>query len=254
MKIAVLVKQVPDTWADRKLDETTWRVDRVASDQIFDEINERALEVALAFKDSAKPTEVVLVTMGPESAVEMLRKGLAMGADSAIHVIDDSLAGSDISQTAAALASALQGGGFDLILGGNESTDGRGGMVPSMVAEHLRLPHLTQMSELRISADSVSGTRATESGTMQLHSTLPAVASVTETVGEARFPSFKGIMTAKRKPVLTVENGAPVAEGAGRSAVLSGQARAARAAGVKIVDDGAAGELLADYLADHRAI
>src|ERR1700712_465289 len=123
MKIAVLVKQVPDTYGERKLDVATGLIDRDASDAVMDEINERALEVALTLKDSDKSTEVVLITMGPASAKDALRKGLSMGADSAVHVLDDDLEGSDAPTTATVLAAALRQQSFDLVIAGNESTD-----------------------------------------------------------------------------------------------------------------------------------
>ena len=140
MKIIVLVKQVPDTYEERKLDPATGILDRDASEPIIDEIGERALEMALRYKDAHKGTEVVVLSMGPTSVTASLRKGLSLGADSAVHVLDDALAGADLGWTAAVLAAALTKSGYDLIIAGNESTDGRGGVIPAMVAEHLSLP------------------------------------------------------------------------------------------------------------------
>lgn len=256
MKIVVLVKQVPDTWGDRTLDPETWLLDRDASDRVCDEINERALEVALRQKDADKSVDVVLLTMGPAPAADVLRKGLAMGADSAIHVLDATLAGADVARTAAVLSAALSGAGFDLIIAGNESTDGRGGVIPAMVAEHLGLPHLTQLREVDVADGVVTGVRATESGSMKLRSALPAVVSVTETVAEARFPSFKGVLTAKRKPLTTLTSAQLGLEGAGmgRSVVVSATKRPPRVAGSRITDDGTAGSQLADFLAERHLI
>ena len=251
MRIVVLVKQVPDTWGERKLDLDTGRVDRGASDAVIDEVGERALEAALVHKD-AEGAEVVVLTMGPASATDLLRKGLAMGADSAVHVLDDALAGADMAWTAEVLAAALRRTGFDLVIAGNESTDGRGGVVPAMIAEHLGVPHATSLDSVEIAADRVRGVRGAEGGTVDVHAALPAVVSVTERSPEARFPNFRGIMKAKKKPleVLTLADlGAEVsATRAARSVVVSTLERPARTGGKKIVDDGNAGVELAEFL------
>lgn len=260
MKIIVLVKQVPDTYEERKLDSTTGMLDRGASDAVIDEIGERALEVALRYKDSDKTAEVVLLSMGPASVTAALRKGLSMGADSAVHVRDDALVGADLGWTAAVLAAALTKSGFDLVIGGNESTDGRGGVIPAMLAEHLSLPHLTFLEAVEISDGEVRGERGTENGSLSVHALLPAVISVTERLAEARFPNFKGIMSAKKKPLtvlslgdLGIEPRAALA-GAGHSVVVSITERPARTAGKKIVDEGNAGVALAEFLAAGRLI
>lgn len=254
MKIIVLVKQVPDTYDERKLDPATGRLDRQASEPIIDEVAERAIEVALRHKDADKSTEVVLLSMGPDSVTAALRKGLSLGADAAVHVLDDALAGADLGRTATVLAAALSQTGFDLIVAGNESTDGRGGVLPAMVAEHLGLPHLTYLESVEIGGDRVAGVRGTEGGTMRIHAGLPAIISVTERSPEVRFPNFKGILSAKKKP-LTVLSLADLGlsagdlDPAGRSVVVSTTERPARTAGTKIVDDGTAGEQLAEFLA-----
>ncbi|CAN5254039.1 electron transfer flavoprotein subunit beta/FixA family protein [soil metagenome] len=255
MKILVLVKEVPDTYGDRVLDATTRTIDRGASEAVTDEINERALEVALQYKDSTKDAEVVLLSMSPPSATTNLRKGLAMGATAAVHLVDDSLAGSDALTTARALAAALTQEGFDVVIGGNESTDGRGGVVPAMIAELLGLPHATSIGNVELTATSVSGDRTTEFGTVSVRAALPAVISVTEQAPEARFPNFKGIMGAKKKPLRTVTRGELGFDaGAARSSVLSIDKRPGRTAGTKIVDEGNAGVRLAEYLAAERLI
>lgn len=256
MKIIVLVKQVPDTWGDRRLD-SSGRLDRGASDAVIDEIDERALEVALTYRDSSD-AEVVALSMGPSSATEMLRKSLAMGADSAVHVLDDSLIGSDLGWTALVLAAAIAKSGFDLVIAGNESTDGRGGVIPAMVAEALGVPHLTSLNTVDIAPDSVAGERATENGNLEVHAALPAVISITEASPEARFPNFKGIMKAKKKPltVLTLADLGvdPTFAIAARSIVLETTERPARTGGTIIVDEGNAGNELADFLAAGRLI
>jgi electron transfer flavoprotein beta subunit len=258
MKIVVLVKQVPDTYEERQLDADSGRIVREGADLVLDEINERALEVALSHKDKNKETEVVLLTMGPAEAADALRKGLSMGADSAVHVVDDELAGSDLQWTAEVLAAALTRTGFDLVIAGNESTDGRGGMIPAMIAEHLRVPHLTSLNTAVLSATTIRGERGTESGAMVVEAVLPAVVSVTERSPEARFPGFKGIMTAKRKPVVTLSLGDlgtdPASSGSGRSAVRSALKRPARTAGKKVIDEGNAAAELVEFLVAERVI
>jgi len=254
MKILVLIKQVPDTWGDRKLDAVTGRADRGASDAIIDEVGERAVEAALVAQEQIG-AEVVVATMGPASAEESLRKTLAMGADEALHIVDDSLAGSDLLRTARVLAAVSARVEPDLILAGNESTDGRGGVIPAMLAEITGRPHATFLSAIEITASAVAGTRATEGGTAQVEATLPAVASVTEQAPEARFPSFRGIMKAKKKPLsrLSVADLGIESDGA-HSSVLAVAERPARTAGTKVVDDGTAGTLIAEYLVSSRLV
>jgi electron transfer flavoprotein beta subunit len=252
MKIVVLMKQVPDTYEERKLDSATGILDRAGSEPIIDEIGERALETALRYKDANKGTEIVLLSMGPASVTAALRKGLSLGADAAVHVLDDSLAGADLSRTATVLAAALTKTGYDLIISGNESTDGRGGVIPAMVAEHLGLPHLTFLDSVEISETQVRGARGTESGSMDVHSGLPALVSVTERTPEVRFPNFKGILSAKKKPLTVLalsdlDVGSDALAG-GHSVVLSTTQRPVRTAGTKVVDEGNAGVDLAEFL------
>jgi electron transfer flavoprotein beta subunit len=260
VKIVVLAKQVPDTWSDRKIDLETGLLDRAASEPVPDEINERALENALAFRDANKDAEIVVVAMGPEDAVKTLRKLLSMGADSAVLVSDAALAGSDMVQTAKVLAAAIEKiGGADLVVAGNEATDGRGGMVPAMVAEILGWPVLPGLDQVHIGPESVSGHAPVDGGSLQLSSPLPAVVSVTEKTAEARFPNFKGIMAAKKKPLATwslAELGiAAGPEAAGvRSVMVSAAARPPKQAGPKVADDGTAAAQLAEFLVANRLV
>lgn len=252
MKILVLVKQVPDTGSERTLDLRTGRVDRT-SDPVIDEINERALEVALSHKD-AEGADVLALAMGPEGVVDTLRKALAMGADEAVHVVDDALAGADMVATAKILAAAIKRAGFDLVIAGNESTDGRGGALAAMIAEHLGVPHVTHLDSVDITASSLSGQRATEYGVATVSADLPAVISVTERIAEPRFPNFRGIMKAKKKPLETVSLADLGVDAESLSIVLSVATRPERGAGTKIVDEGDAGTQLAGYLAAQRLI
>lgn len=254
MKIVVLIKQVPDTAEERILDPATGRLDREASDAVIDEITERALELALSVKDGDKSTEVVVATMGPKEALKSIRKALSMGADSGIHVLDDGLAGADLTVTASVLAAALRDTGADLFIAGNESTDGRAGMLPAMIAEHLGLPLLGSLVAADISAQSVSGQRATEAGTQDVSAAYPAIVTVTERFAEARFPNFKGIMGAKRKPVSTLSAADLGDTGQVSSSVLEVSQRPPRTAGAKITDDGNAAAQLVDFLASRRLI
>ena len=254
MKIAVLIKQVPDTWGDRKLDLTTGWADR-GGDNLIDEINERALEAALTIADNDQSSEVVAVMMAPGDVSESLKKALACGCASAVHIVDPGLAGADVALTAAALAAAVRELGADLVVAGNESTDGRGGVVPAMIAEHLGLPHLGQLGSIEVSGTTVSGVRQIDEGTQRVHAELPAVISVNESNPDARFPSFKGIMGAKKKPVETksLADLGVSAPGA-KSSVLSTSARPPRAAGTKVVGDGTAAAQLADFLTTNRLV
>ena len=149
MDIAVLIKQVPDTWSERQLRESDWTLDRDSVDAVIDEIDTRGVETALQLVE-AHGGEVTVVTMGPDRATDALRKALAMGAHKAVHISDDGLAGSDALQTSAALAAAIKTLSVDLIITGNESTDGRTGSVPSMLAERLGLPQVTSVRTLEI--------------------------------------------------------------------------------------------------------
>jgi electron transfer flavoprotein beta subunit len=250
MKIVVLVKQVPDTYEERKLDVSTGFLDREASEPIIDEIVERAIEVALSYKDSHKDTEIVLLAMGPDSVTASLRKGLSLGADSALHVLDDGLGGADLLRTSAVLAAALTTTGYDLIIAGNESTDGRGGVIPAMVAEQLGLPHLTSIDSVEIAADRIGGARETENGTLDVHASLPAIISITERAPEVRFPNFKGILGAKKRPIIVMSlSDLTVAEASAHSVIVSTTQRPARTAGTKNVDEGSAAVELAEFLA-----
>lgn len=258
MKIVVLIKEVPDTWGERRLDLETGLTDRAGVTPVLDEIDERAVEAALAFADAHPGTEVVALTMAPASAAATVRKALAMGATSAVHVVDDALRGADLLLTADVLAAAIRRAGFDLVIAGNLSTDGGGGVLPAMVAEVLGVPNLTALSTLELSDDSVAGERVSDAGTMRVSAALPAVVSITEAMPEGRFTTFKGIMAAKKKPYETVDATAlgvePEDPAVPRYIMLSVSERPPREAGVKITDEGDAAEKLAAFLADEGVL
>ncbi|MFT4230739.1 MAG: electron transfer flavoprotein subunit beta/FixA family protein [Microbacterium sp.] len=256
MRIVVLVKEVPDTYGDRKLDLETGLADRGASESVLDEIAERSVEVALAYADAHPDTEIVVLSMTPESATASIRKGLAMGAGSAVQVADEALRGADLGLTADVLAAALRRVGFDLVIAGNQSTDGSGGLVPAMVAELLDVPQLSGLSSVELSEGAVAGERVLDGGVARVSAQLPAVISITERLPDARFPNFKGIMAAKKKPFETLslqDLGVDADDPAvPRSIMVAVSEKPPRAAGVKISDEGDAGAQLADFLIQNR--
>jgi len=257
VKIIVLVKEVPDTYGDRKLSLETGLADRSAGDVVLDEIGERATEVALSYADAHPDTEVIVLCMGPAGAVGTVRKGLAMGAAQGVHIVDDDLLGADLGLTAEVLAAAASRIGFDLVITGNVSTDGGGGVIPAMIAELLNVPHATALVSVEISEQAVTGERTTDGGSMSVSADLPAVISITERMPDGRFPNFKGIMAAKKKPLETLslaDLGVDPDSSASRSIMISVAEKPPRAAGVRITDEGDAGEKIADFLAQNRLL
>jgi electron transfer flavoprotein beta subunit len=256
MKVVVLVKEVPDTWGDRQLDLQTGILDRDASDRVLDEINERAIEFAVSLVGQDPGTEVTLLSMGQAPVAQSLRKGLAQGATRGVHILDERLAGADMTLTAEALAGAIRREGFDLVVAGASSTDGAGGVIPAMVAEHLNVPHLTSLNTVEVSGSRVSGERPTATGLVRLAVNLPAVISVTDAMPEARLPSFKSVAAAKKKTIdtLTLADLGIDPDSAPRSIMVQVAPRPARSAGVKIIDQDDAGEQLVEFLVKNRLV
>lgn len=258
MKIAVLVKDVPDTYGDRKLNLETGLVERGVGERILDEISERALEVALSYADGNRGADILLISMAPAEATASIRKGLAMGAASAIQIVDAALVGADAGTTAEALAAVIRREAPDLVIAGNSSTDGGGGVVPAMVAEFLGWPHVTALGEVRITDDRIEGIRRADASEARIAAALPAVASITEALPDARFANFKGILAAKKKPFDTVtlaDLGVRVLDPeAARTVMVSIAERPPRAAGMKADASADAAAELAEFLADHRLI
>ena len=257
MRIAVLIKEVPDTWGERRLDLETGLADRATSSAVLDEVGERALEVALAYADRAPGTEVVTLTMAPASAETSIRRALAMGASRAVRVTDDGLLGADLGLTAQVLAAALTRTGFDLVIAGNQSTDGVGGVLPAMLAELLEIPNATNLAEVTITDTGVEGNRTSDVGTIRVRASLPAVISVTEKAPDPRIANFKGIVAAKKKPIeaLTLgELGVDADEHVPRAILVEVGERPPRQAGRTIVDDGTAGAQLVAFLAENRTL
>ncbi|HVE74385.1 MAG TPA: electron transfer flavoprotein subunit beta/FixA family protein, partial [Mycobacteriales bacterium] len=203
MNIVVLVKQVPDTWAERRLDSADKTLDRASVDVVMNEIDEYAVEEGLRLKE-AHGGEVTILTMGPERAVETIRKALSMGADKAVHVVDDALRGSDALQTSAVLASVLGTLEHDLVIAGSEATDSRMAVMAALLAERTGRPQLSGARKVTVDGATVRIERQTDNGYDVVEASTPAIVSVVEKINEPRYPSFKGIMAAKSKPLTTV--------------------------------------------------
>jgi electron transfer flavoprotein beta subunit len=264
MNIVVCVKQVPDTWSEKKLAASDSTLDRAATDPVMNEMDEYAVEEALKLQE-AHGGEVTILCMGPDAATETVRKALSMGADKAIHVIDDGLHGSDAIATSLALATAIdKAGGFDLVLLGSESSDARMSVVPAMLAERLGLPQLTFAKEVTINtvdgATKISIKRLTDDGYQVVEASTPAVVSVVEKINEPRYPSLKGIMAAKKKPVETygladlgIDAGEVGSAGAW-SKVESFEAAPPRQAGPVVTDEGDGADKLLEFLASKKFV
>ncbi|MGH3002682.1 MAG: electron transfer flavoprotein subunit beta/FixA family protein [Gaiellaceae bacterium] len=249
MKIAVCVKAVPDAASGRRMDPATKRLDRSGELTISD-WDTYPVEEALKLKEAAGEGEVVIVSMGPERALDALRKALAMGADRAVLVSDAALEGADLLGTARALAGALDREGADLVLFGQQSADGGGACLWAAVAERLRRPVVSQVSGLTVDGGSLTGKRQTEYGYDTIRAPLPAVVAVADSINTPRYPSLKGIMGAKKKPQETV--GADAVESG--TTVLALNPPPSRGDSVKIEDDGSAAEKIADFLAERRIL
>ncbi len=259
MKILVCVKQVPDSWAEKTLSASDHTLDRESVDAVMNEIDEYAIEEALRLQE-AHGGEVVVLSMGPAQTTDTIRKALAMGADAGVHILDDGLHGSDAVATSLALAKAIEGRGADLVILGCESTDARMSVVPAMVAERLGLPQLTFANSVTVDGGTVTTNRVTEYGYDVVEAPMPALISVVEKINEPRYPSFKGIMAAKKKPVETVDLaglGVPAAEvglGAAWSIVEEAAARPPKAKGTIVTDEGNGGAAIADFMSAQKFI
>ncbi len=253
MKFAVCVKAVPDAAAGRRLDPSTKRLDR-SGELTISEWDTYPIEEALKLKEAAGEGEVVVLSMGPERALDALRKALAMGADRAVLVSDATLEGSDLLGTAKALAGALEREGPDLVLFGQQSADGGGACLWAAVADRLRRPVVSQVSELTLDGASLTGKRQTEYGYDVISAPLPAIVAVADSINTPRYPSLKGIMGAKKKPQETLAAGdVGGAEVAGTSVVALNDPPP-RGASQKIEDDGTGAERIVEFLAEKRLV
>ena len=261
MNIVVCVKYVPDATADRRFEDDN-TVDRVGVDGLLSELDEYAVEQALQVKEKlGDGTEVTVLSVGPEQATDAIRKALQMGADKGVHVVDDAIAGSDALATSLVLAEAIKKIDHDLVVCGMASTDGSMGVVPAMLAERLDVPAVTLGSEVEVDGTTVRIRRDGDAATETIEGTLPLVLSVTDQSGEARYPSFKGIMAAKKKPVETWSLGdlGVDAELVGLSAAWSTveetSARPPRTQGEVVTDeDGSGAAALVEFLASKKFI
>jgi len=261
MRIAVCVKQVPDSWAEKKM--VNGLLDREGVDAVLNDLDEYAVEEALRIVEAHGGNEeggahsVTIVSMGPERATEAIRKALSMGANDAILVSDAALAGSDALATSKVLAEVIKNGGFDLVICGTESTDARMSVVPAMLAQRLGWAQLTFASAVSVdpAASTISITRTTEAGVDSINAKLPAVVSVVEKINEPRYPSFKGIMAAKKKTIESRDLATVgVSAESAWSLVADSAPRPPRAAGIKVVDDGNGGNDLVKFLAEKKFI
>jgi electron transfer flavoprotein beta subunit len=259
MNIVVCMKQVPDTYSERKLRPADSTLDRDAADGVINELDEYAVEEGLRLAE-AHGGEVTILSMGPERASESIRKALSMGADKAVHLVDDALAGSDALATSAALAAVLGRIGFDVVILGSESTDARMGVMAAMLAERLGVPQLSFASKVEIDGTEISINRQADYGYDRVQATLPAVISVVEKINEPRYPSFKGIMAAKKKPVeklgvadIGLDPG-QVGLASASTEVVGFASRPPRQAGTVVKDEGDGGVKAAEFLAAQKFI
>ncbi len=259
MNVAVCVKQIPDPASPGELDPSSHNLVR-SGKLILDDSDAYGVEIALQLKEQAGGGEVTLISMAPNGETAGLRTALAMGADKAVLVSDPQLVGSDALGTARVLAAAIQRVSPDLILAATESTDGYTGTTPVQIAEILGLPAVTFAKKIQVSGSAVKVERQTEAGFDEVECALPAVVTVTAGVVEPRYPSFKGIMAAKSKPVdqmdvasLGLSSDQVGGQGAGQK-VISVEAAEARAAGEIVEDDGDAHNKIVAFLEQIKVI
>ena len=263
MNIVVCVKYVPDATADRHF-ESDNTIDRAGVPGLLSELDEYAVEQALQLKEKRtdEEVEVTALTVGPEDAAEAIKKALQMGADKGVHVVDDAIAGSDYLATSQVLAAAINKlENVDLVVCGMASTDATGSVIPAMLAERLDLPQVTLGSVIESQGKEFRIKRDGDTSTEVIGATAPLVLSVTDQSGEARYPSFKGIMAAKKKPMETwslsdigVDAG-EVGLDAAWTAVENTEERPPRTQGEIVTDeDGSGAKALVEFLASKKFI
>ena len=259
MKIAVCVKVVPEAGATRRIDPATNRLDR-SGEAALNAFDVNAVEEALRIKEASGDAEVVVVSMGPERALEQLRKALAMGADRAVLVSDEGAAGSDLVATSRALAKALERESPDLVLFGQQSSDSDGSVLWAAVADRLRMPMVSQAAELAIADGAATAKRQTEFGYDRIRAPLPAVVAVSDAINEPRYPSLKGIMGAKSKPQETVSladlgiEAGDAGEAGSKTEVLALGSPPPRGDSRKIEDDGSGAQQILDFLVERKLV
>jgi electron transfer flavoprotein beta subunit len=259
MKIAVCVKEVPDAGPSRRIDPGTLRMDR-SGDRSLNAYDLNAVEEGIRLRDAAGDGEVVLVSMGAARALESLRKGLAMGADRAVLITDEAAAGSDLVATSRVLAKALEAESPDVVLFGQQASDGDGAVLWAAVADRLRMPVISQISELEVSGGTATAKRQTEFGYDTISAPLPAVLAVADSLNEPRYPSLKGIMGAKKKPQETKSladvgvDAGQAGEAGSRTTVLALSDPPSRGDTLKIEDDGSGAQKIFDFLVERKLI
>jgi electron transfer flavoprotein beta subunit len=259
VKVCVCVKEVPDASAPKRIDPQTFRLDRGVP-AALNEFDTHALEEALRVKEGTGDGEVVTVLMGPPKAAESVRKALAIGADRAIHVADDALAGSDLVATSRVLARVLERERPDLVLFGQQGADSDGAVLWGAVADRLRLPLISQAASLELEQGKAQVKRQTEYGYDVIEAPLPCVVAVSDAINEPRYPSLKGIMGAKKKPQETIaladlELAADdVGESGSRTEVVALGEPPPRGDSRRIEDDGNAAEAIVEYLSQKKLI
>ena len=259
MNIVVLVKQVPDSGSERKLDPSDNTVARATADNVINEMDEYAIEEALTVKE-AHGGEVTILTVGPDTATDAIRKALSMGADKAVHVSDPAIHGSCAVQTSAVIAAALGTLVYDLVICGAEATDAQLSVMPALLAERLNLPQLSGARKLTVEGGMAKIERQTDGGYWAVEASLPAIVSTWDTINEPRYPSFKGIMAAKKKPVETKSladlgiDAGTVGLANATSQVLDFTGRPPKGEGVKVTDEGDGAQKFVEYLASQKIV
>jgi electron transfer flavoprotein beta subunit len=259
VNIVVLVKQVPDSGSERKMDPADNTVARAAADNVVNEIDEYAIEEALVVKE-ATGGEVTVLTVGPDSATDAIRKALSMGADKAVHVSDEAIKGSDAVQISAVLAAALGQLEYDIVICGAEATDSQMSVMPALLAERLGLPQLSGARKLTVDGGVAKIERQTDGGYWAVEAPLPAIVSTWDTINEPRYPSFKGIMAAKKKPVETRTladlglDASAVGLANATTQVVDFAGRPPKGEGVKVTDEGDGAQKFVDFLAGQKIV
>jgi electron transfer flavoprotein beta subunit len=261
MKILVCVKYVPDATGERTF-AADGTVDRSSSDGLLSELDEYAVEQALQIAEAAEDAvDVVIVTVGPDDAADAIKRALQMGASAGVHVLDDAIHGSDALATSAILAAVVTRVEPDLVVCGMSSTDASMGVVPAMIAERLGWPAATLGATLALDGRTVRIRRDTDEASLTVEADLPAVVSVTDQSGEARYPSMKGILAAKKKPVEELSladlgiDTAEVGLDAAWTKVQQTTPRPPKEAGRVVTDeDGSGAAALVDFLAAGKYI
>jgi electron transfer flavoprotein beta subunit len=260
VKIAVCVKEVPDTTAEKRIDPSTFRLVRTEGDRMLNEFDKYAVEEAIRLKEAGTADEVILISLGPEKAVESLRQALAMGADRLVLVSDPAAAGSDYLGTARALAKAIDETGAELVLLGAEATDARSGVLTATLGEVSGRTWVTSANSIAVNGSSITIERQSDDGVDTVEAPLPAVVSVTKAINEPRYPSLKGIMGAKKKPQDVKSLGdigvaaSDVGEAGAKTKVVGVETPPARTAGVVVTDEGDGAQQILDFLIDKKLI